>query len=360
VRANRELKLEGPSPQSIALLIQAVIWTALSLATQVSWDSVLLSCTVFLFGLIDCLYRIVCIRLAHNAGIEIKGVSDVLSDGYLRHLQVFLRVKAYIFFQAFIFLVGVGFCFLCVIVQEERLVLCGALLCFTSFLKMIPIYPTDGGIVLLQALRIRNPLFRILFENIGCFAVACFFSLLVSFSLGLLFLIPAFVLPLRIQSLYIRYVILIKGEEELIKTKSLINDEDLKLYLQDNNEFKRVNSVCNDEEICLFMENLVKEIPRFPLRQYEGVKLCWFFAVLLFVQFFVIIFFTDYFVKSARFAVEKPLLVHDCKQAFEELRSHRGVLEIAGDFDSLQFAVRSCKKKSKQRSILKGLSKRIV
>jgi len=295
-------------------------------------------------GVTELVFRYLCIRLAIGQGVSIDGLQQILSDDYLRYVETYKRLLLYVAVQAVVFLTGIGATLLSTFSNGDSLVLVGALLCITSFLKLVPLYPLEGGILFLQSFTRLSPVTRIMFESLGFLVIGIIIAYLVSMSVAAFFLVPALILPLRVQSLLMRYSLILRCEDYVRERgDEHLSDQDLLIQVRRSPELRGMEEVYNEEEREFFIESIVRDVCLRPFHDYQREIIRRIYSALLLLQVVVLMSFLGYYFGVGKEAVQRPLAVSDCNVAGQRLNSYRNLLEITGDFESLRDAVVTCR-----------------
>jgi hypothetical protein len=339
------LENEGKiTPASVALLIQAIFWVGIALCIQIALGIPIVTLSMVFIGISELVFRYLCLRLATSQGGAIDGVQQIFSDEYLRHVEPYSRVLLYVAVQALIFLAGIAATLLSTFSNNDSLVLFGALLCITSFLKLVPVYPLEGGILFLKSFARVSPATRIMFESLGYLIMGIVVGYLVSMSIAAFFLVPALILPLRVQSLLTRYSLILRCEDYVREQRDEPpSDQDLLMQVRSSPELRGMEEVYNEEEREFFIESIVRDVCLRPFHEYQQDIIRRIYTALLLLQVVVLFSFLGYYFGVGKEAVQRPLAVSDCKIAGQRLNSYRNLLEITGDFKVLRDAVVTCR-----------------
>jgi len=336
------------TPGSVALLIQAIFWVGIALCVQIAFSIPIVTLSMVFIGVSEVVFRYLCIRLAISQGVSIHGIHQILSDEYLRYVETYKRLLLYVAVQALVFLAGIGATLLSTFSNNDSLVLVGALLCITSFLKLVPLYPLEGGILFLQSFTRLSPGTRIMFESLGFLVIGIIIAYLVSMSVAAFFLVPALILPLRVQSLATRYSLILRCEDYIREQgEEHPSDQDLLLQVRRSPELRGMEEVYNEEEREFFIESVVRDVCLRPFHDYQRDIIRRIYSALLLLQVVVLMSFLGYYFGVGREAVQRPLAVSDCTRAGQRLNSYRNLLEITGDFETLRDAVVTCRLNSR-------------
>ena len=340
-----EVKKENQvTPVSLALLIQAIFWLGLALSAQIVLGLPFVTLSMLLIGIFEVLFRYSCIRLAIRQGVKFYKVYQIFSDEYLRNVETYKKLLLYLATQGLVFFFGVSITIISAFISGDSLVLIGALLCIMSFLKMIPVYPLEGGILFLQSSNQLSPGTRVMFESLGFLIMGVSVAYLGSMSVAAFFLIPALMLPLRVQSLLTRYALILRCEDYVREhgEEVELTDQELVLQVRRSPEIRGLERVYNDEERESFIKAVVREVCLRPFYDHQRALVRRVYFALLLLQVVVLISSSGYYFGVGREAVERPLMISDCFVAKQRLKSYRILLEITGDFDMLRDAVITC------------------
>jgi hypothetical protein len=295
-------------------------------------------------GISEIVFRYLCIRLAIKQGVFILELQQIFSDEYLRQVETYKRLLLYLAVQAILFLVGIAATLLSTFSNSDSLVLVGALLCITSFLKLAPLYPLEGGILFLQSFTRLSPHRRIMFESLGFLVMGIAVACLVSISLGVFFLVPALILPLRVQSLLTRYSLILKCEDYVAERgEEHPSDQELSMQVRSYPELSGMDKIYNEEEREFFIESIVRDVCLRPFHNYQRDIIRRIYSALLLLEVVVLMSFLGYYLGVGKEAVQRPLAVSDCRIAGQRLNSYRDLLEITGEFEVLRDAVVTCR-----------------
>jgi hypothetical protein len=333
---------EGISNYSAALLIQACVWMAVVLFAHKIFAFLPLTLALIFFGFGDVVFRFMCVQMARERGVEVARVSEVLTDQYLRGVGVYDRLCLYVFLYGGAFVAGIV-CILCsLVIRNESLLLVGGLCSIAAFLKLVPVYPTDGGLLVVQAMELEDPNLRIVFESAGFIALSILLSIILSPVVGGITLIPALLLPLRYRGLQAKYSLIHRVEEHIHGLGHEISDEELEQVILASPEMKSLELVYEEDDCDFFVETLIQEVPRRPLAPDQRRKFNGMYLMTLCLQMVLLTLTCVVLFGRGENVVRHSLASQNCSQANEDLKYFRPVLELSGKYSQLRQDVSSC------------------
>lgn len=342
---------EGISNYSAALLIQACVWMAVVLCAHKIFAFLPLTLALIFFGFGDVVFRFMCVQLAREGGVEVKRVSEVLTDQYLREVRVYDRLRLYVVLYGGAFVAGIFFILFSLVIRNESLLLVGGLCSIAAFLKLVPVYPTDGGLLVVQAMELEDPHLRIVFETVGFITLSILLSVILSPVVGGITLIPTLLLPLRYRGLQAKYSLIHRVEEHIHAIDHEISDEELEQVILASPEMKSLELVYEEDDCNFFVETLIQDIPRRPLAPDQRRKFNGMYLMTLCLQMVLLTFTSVVLLGRGEEVVRGSLATQNCSQANEDLRYFRPVLQLSGKYAQLRRDVSSCEGQESYQSL---------
>lgn len=308
-------------------------------------------------------------------GRYLRHISDIISDFFITEVSVYKRILFYISLYTVVYVLGLFSIVLGIVSSSKILLWGGGLATLISIIKLIPIYPTEGGVNARELAKGASYNSRIVMEYSGFVLLSLIWSLVFDPSLGLIILIPVMLLPFRLDNIKMKFKVFERVEKALLDSIEPLTRKQIYALIYSSPELKsfptetKLASSSDEEEQQqissreVVAENLLFEVMMKPMNNNQRKKLsCFLVAVLLFELITSGIVYS-YVSDTGVSRLENAMVKGDC-ESVKKLRDVYAPYILTGknaDFLGEKGSISSCFSgplTSKKRSVIKNKPKK--
>jgi hypothetical protein len=321
-----------------ALLIHAILWLSGILLLHFVIKSQVITLGITTFFIIEFIQKIYLVKEAKKNDIYLVQLSDLVSESFSKNIPIKKRIYFYLCLHGTLLLLGVTLFYLGQYFYNESLRISGALFMGCCLLKLIPLYPTEGGNYLMEIIKFTSPNTQILIRHVSILFLAGLVAITISPLIGLFILIPFVIIPQDFNLIRLKIIAINRIENAILQAKNKLTDQEICSLIIASPEVQQ----CSLEEQQLLTEDIRNDLEIDPLINQERKILGITYSSMLILSIIVGTTVTSNTLLSSEQHITNLISENRCNEAREAYQFNASFLESIDNESNLSKLVNSC------------------